>query len=384
MVQKTKPLAQIKGKKPPLKKDATGAGEPPTTTPAPGADEAAVRKQQQLVLNIFRDTFGAVLSAPDFAATLQAVKQALFDRDFARAFGDDHYLTVYAARYSPTRALCYASILGSIRHHLQPLFVVSSSSAAAGGQDPAASPAVPLLLKVVSIGGGAAETVAFASFLSQSQTPAPLAGDITLADSAAWGSVVASLTASIVVPPPLSKYASAAARAANAPLVAPALFAARFVAQDALALASDEGWDLILGPPAPVANPVLVTLLFTLNELFTSGGIGKTTAFLLGLTTTIPIGSLLLVVDSPGSYSEAALGADAKKRYPMRWLLDRILLGTRAEPVAGRRWAKLESHDSVWFRFATDVLDYPIPLENMRYQMHLYKAEDAIGPGDCE
>ena len=36
-------------------------------------------------------------------------------------------------------------------------------------------------------------------------------------------------------------------------------------------------------------------------------------------------------------------------------------------------WEKLESADSVWFRLA-EGLRYPIPLENMRYQMHLYRA----------
>ena len=36
-------------------------------------------------------------------------------------------------------------------------------------------------------------------------------------------------------------------------------------------------------------------------------------------------------------------------------------------------WEKLESADSVWFRLA-EGLRYPIQLENMRYQMHLYRA----------
>ncbi|RYC57749.1 hypothetical protein CHU98_g8463 [Xylaria longipes] len=43
------------------------------------------------------------------------------------------------------------------------------------------------------------------------------------------------------------------------------------------------------------------------------------------------------------------------------------------EEKDGIRWEKIESRDSVWFRVA-DGLRYPIPLENMRYQMHLYRA----------
>jgi len=56
------------------------------------------------------------------------------------------------------------------------------------------------------------------------------------------------------------------------------------------------------------------------------------------------------------------------KKYPMLWLLDKIL--SSAEDCA---WARLESHASIWFRLS-EKLDYPIPLEDMRYQMHLYRA----------
>jgi 25S rRNA (uracil2843-N3)-methyltransferase len=60
----------------------------------------------------------------------------------------------------------------------------------------------------------------------------------------------------------------------------------------------------------------------------------------------------------------------------MQWLLDRIMLGTQEEPVNGRRWKKLEGEESVWCRLG-EGLEYPIKLENMRYQIHLYKAEEA-------
>ncbi len=57
--------------------------------------------------------------------------------------------------------------------------------------------------------------------------------------------------------------------------------------------------------------------------------------------------------------------------------MDKILLATEDEPINGRRWVKLESQDSIWFRLA-DTLHYPIPLENTRYQMHLYRATEAV------
>lgn len=327
------------------------------------------KKEQQLILDVFRHAFQEVFSSPSFSATLQSVKQALFDRDFARAFGDPERLAVYAARWSPTRALCYASVLTGIKEQLE-----STASPAQGTDDSTENvlddsrPRLPEL-KVLSIGGGAAELVAFGAFLNQS--PPSLSGSITLLDSGPWATVVSQLTTSLTTPPPLSKYASPAAKLSNAAMVPASRFAPTFLQHDALALGR-ERLSALLGD-----SPLLVTVLFTLNELFTASGIGKTTAFLLDLTAAIPIGSLLLVVDSPGSYSETSVGKEAK-RYPMQWLLDRIILGTRREPVHGRRWAKLESHDSVWFRLAgADALDYPIPLENMRYQMHLYRAEDA-------
>ncbi|KAK6696965.1 hypothetical protein SNK05_013628 [Fusarium graminearum] len=114
-------------------------------------------------------------------------------------------------------------------------------------------------------------------------------------------------------------------------------------------------------------------MLFTLNELYTTAGIGKTTKFLKNLGQVLAPDSLVLVVDSPGSYSEAALGKE-KKKYPMQWLLDHTLIETE---TPGYSWEKLQSDDSTWFRLSED-LSYPIALEDMRYQMHLYRLQKPI------
>ncbi|KAH6636810.1 hypothetical protein F5144DRAFT_196256 [Chaetomium tenue] len=318
------------------------------------------RKQQQRVLDIFRHTFSETLTSSTLTTTLQSVKQALYDRDFGRAFGDPEHLEVYAARWSPTRALCYASVLDKIQEHLELL------------SDDGTAPTTDLQnlqhLKILSIGGGAAELVALGAFLSQN--PSSLSGSITLLDSGPWEAIVTKLTTALTTPPPVSKYASEAVKLSNAAMVDPSRLAAAFNQKDALTFDKDN-FPSLLG-----TTPLLVTILFTLNELFATSGIGKPTTFLLNLTATIPLGSLLLVVDSPGSYSETTVGKEAK-RYPMHWLLDEILLHTKPESLNGRRWVKIESHESVWFRLASEGLDYPIPLENMRYQMHLYRAEDA-------
>ncbi len=334
------------------------------------------RKHQQRVLDLFRNAFAGALTSSTLTTTLQSVKQALYERDFARAFGDPEHLAVYAARWSPTRALCYASVLEGIQEHLDQLLPLplDGTDSDDGDDDENNEEPTPTThgdntqtLKLVSIGGGAAEVVALGAFLSKQPS---LSGSMTLLDSGPWATVVSQLTTAITTPPPLSKYASEAIKLTNAALVPPDHFTTTFLHQDVLSL-SKTALTTLTG-----TTPLLITILFTLNELFTAGGIGKTTAFLLNLTAALPFGSLLLVVDSPGSYSEASIGKEAK-RYPMQWLLDRIMLGTRTEPVNGRRWRKVDAQESVWFRLASGGLDYPIPLEDMRYQMHLYKAEDA-------
>lgn len=342
----------------------------PTSDQQPPLQDTA---HQQKLLSIFQGAFDAVLSSGHFNATLQEVKAALFKREFDVAFGNEEFLEAYAARWSPTRTLCYASVLDGIGRHLEAL----RRRAANHHHHDDGSANVPRI-KVLAIGAAAAELVAFASYLSRQPAAAAhdadIAGAITLVDSAPWGRVVEKLRAALAAPPPLSKYASAALHAANAPINEPArLHEVVFQELDVLTL--DQAGLASLVSPGSEHPPVLVTLLFTLNELFTGGGVGKTTTFLLMLASTLPVGSLLLVVDSPGSYSETTVGKEAK-RYPMAWLLDKILTGTTEGENERERWEKVESKDSVWFRLGGE-LRYPIPLEDMRYQMHLYRK----GPG---
>ncbi|KAI1476282.1 hypothetical protein F4774DRAFT_420921 [Daldinia eschscholtzii] len=348
-----------KSSKPPPRASKSGAEPSPAEPSAVEPISAEEIKAQQRLLNVFSDTFRPILSDDEnFAAVLQKVKQALYNRDFEAAFGNELFLEVYAARWSPPRALCYAAVeFGRVSPTVEIEQPVPSSSA---------TTTPTTTLKMLAIGGGAAEIVAFAEFLRGAGDT--VSGDLTLLDTGPWGKVIEKLHAGLTTAPPLSKYASAAAKAANAALVAPAeRLRSTFVQQDALQLDNHKLAGL-LGRN----GPVLVTLLFTLNELYTSGGIKMTTAFLRTLSSVIPVGSLLLVVDSPGSYSEAAVGKEAK-RYPMQWLLDHTLLQADKLPPEGCRWEKIQSHDSIWFRLG-EGLRYPMDLQDMRYQMHLYRA----------
>lgn len=355
---------------------------------------------QQRLLSSFNAAFKPVLTSDTFPALLQEVKAALYARDFNAAFTSarPEALDAYAARWSPTRALGYAAVLLGIGEHLAADVhrdvvpgagdLADKPAGPSGGDgasgddnqdaprgkdvaspsaaDEASTTGAQKSIKMLSIGGGAAEIGAFAAYISQQEDPS-LTGTIASLDSAPWNKAVSELHGALTVPPPLPQYANAAARASNAAVVQPERLSSTFTQQDVI-LMTQQQLSQSLGD-----EPLLVTLLFTLNELYTTAGIGKTTSFLLNLTATIPHGSLLLVVDSPGSYSEAAVGKESKK-YPMQWLMDHTLLKkTEKDAVEGCRWEKLESHDSIWFRLA-DSLKYPISLENMRYQMHLYRA----------
>ncbi|TPX10783.1 uncharacterized protein E0L32_008352 [Thyridium curvatum] len=359
MAKKTQNTKSKTPRQGPVPQSSSGKA-PQQAEEAVSPQDAATRRQHAAILEVFRRVFGeTTLSADDFTTTLQEVKQALFNREFDKAFGNEKYLDVYAARWSPPRAMCYSSVLGGVETYLRD--ILQSQSAQAGEDDAARPP--PSRLRVLSIGGAAAELIAVGSFLAQLEN---VSGDVYLLDSGPWDSVVQKLYAGLTTPPPVSKYASEAARAAVSAIIPPSRLTSTFRQVDVLE-ADKEYMSKLLGADGSTAAPVLITVFFTLNELFTAGGIGKTTKFLMNLTAAVPSGSLLLVVDSPGSYSETVVGKQSRK-YPMHWLLDKVLTS-----VEDCEWTKLESHDSIWFRLPERV-DYPISLENMRYQMHLYRA----------
>lgn len=184
--------------------------------------------------------------------------------------------------------------------------------------------------------------------------------DARLVDIAEWEPISDKLGEAAVSMPVLSKYASAAVREANAPMVSKDEFGATCEQADVLE------WNS--GTVSQKAGTVdLVTIMFTLNELY-STSVPRTQTLLKNLTASMQAGSLLLVVDSPGSYSTVSINGTEKK-YPMQWLLDHTLLGSDPEEAA---WEKVQTDESKWFRLP-EGLQYPIELENMRYQLHLYR-----------
>jgi 25S rRNA (uracil2843-N3)-methyltransferase len=300
---------------------------------------------QQAILDQFRRTF-EIENAANLQRTVQEVKSHLYNRDFAKAFGEPHYLEAYALRWSASRALCYADILSrlSLIQEARPTALVQ-----------------PRACRAVCIGGGAgAEIVALASVIRIFDTKM----QVTALDVADWSAVLAKLQRTLVEDPHLSEFANEKVRKPNRALLDVGMMDFGFTRRDVLGLVNEELKEMMAGV-------TLCTIMFTLNELF-AASIAKTTALLLQLGEVMETGSNLLVVDSPGSYSEVQLGNDkGTKRYPMKWLLDHALM-----KVASGKWEKIKESDSTWFRL-DDRLTYPIDLENMRYQIHLYRRREA-------
>jgi 25S rRNA (uracil2843-N3)-methyltransferase len=329
---------------------------------------------QQLLLNIFRNSFAERLSS-DFGPLLQEVKGHLYNRDFMTAFGKNEYLEAYAARWSPSRALGYLDLIWEWRDELWS----DEEEEVEENQEVSKESAKSKSRKVVCLGGGAgAEIVALGSMqklmssMNSEEERSEVARkhiEVAAIDVADWSVVVENLAKQLTTAPTLNKYASAAAKAANVPLLNPEDISIQFKQQDVLQASVEE-------LSAQLADANLVTLLFTLNELY-STSMPLTQKFLLLLTSILQPGALLLVVDSPGSYSSVTLNG-AEKKYPMQWLLDHTLLKQANGNLNERgkeeivRWEKIKEDDSRWYRL-DERLRYPIELENMRMQVHLYR-----------
>lgn len=297
---------------------------------------------QQAILDHFRRAF-PFQDAANLKATIQEVKGHLFHRDFINAFGKPEYLSAYALRWSASRALCYADVFSRLD------ILAKKPPTIDDRHEQSVS-------KVVCIGGGGgAEIVALAAATHATDTRM----EVTAVDVADWSPTLEKVREALITPPPLSTYASEALRQTNRSMVEPERLRLKVVQQDILEC-KDEGLREVL------EGVGLCTIMFTLNEMFSSS-ISKTTALLLGLGEVMGLGTWLVVVDSPGSYSEVGLGKEQTKQYPMKWLLDHTLM-----KLAKGKWEKVMGDDSKWFRVADD-LKYHLDLENMRYQIHLYR-----------
>lgn len=368
---------------------------------------------QQLLLNVFKHALFSSLEAnrddaetsdegggggKDISTQIQQLKTHLYNRDFESAFADasPSLLRAYALRWSASRSLAYCGLFRS---------VVDCALDCGYGSDDGKED-----VGVLCIGGGAgAEIVALAGAwralqdeqksvkdtdellpigevenLSLDKATSPKQKKkkrrkmgITAIDIAEWSDVVSRLTAAIHSPDVFGT------KTCVAPLISGQeddSIDISFQKLDILSL-PEEGLKSLLH------RQRLISLMFTLNELFSSS-ISKTTQLLLRMTDLASPGTILMVVDSPGSYStlsfaksdssETQQQQQQQRQYPMKFLLDHTLLS-----VAEGSWEKVVSQDSRWFRKdANHKLHYNVELEggqgfirfeDMRFQIHVYR-----------
>lgn len=404
-----------KPKKPPSKKQPKTpkpAAEPPKPQDNDNDDDTLPLdlsplplRLQQLLLDTFKrallpsapNTPGSEGEILDLAPLIQRLKTHLYNRDFASAFTDagEDVLRAYALRWSAGRALGYAGVFRGVFAVLPRVDNGSGSSGSGGWHR----------RRIVCVGGGGgAEIGALAAVWrelagsgsgsgsrpeGQSEAEAEAGPEpglsVVAVDVADWAGVVRRLDASIHGADVAASASASAAlvHAGHAETGTQGGFRVGFRRADVLDL-SDGEMGAIFGAeagdepePAQEAeeeeSTALVTLMFTLNELF-STSMAKATGFLLRMTDSLQPGAVLLVVDSPGSYSTLRLGkgGEQERRYPMKFLLDHTLLS-----VARGKWERVFAQESRWWRRDATRLRYDVGpgagLEDMRFQIHVYR-----------
>ena len=406
-----------------------GGGEEREEEEKEEAEEEKLIASQQRLLHCFRDAFyisGSNVynnrnnednNKEALVEKIQKVKQHLYHREFDAAFGKAEFREVYALRWSAGRAIGYLRIFESVlgeelglklRAGVREKCDVGADGGEAGvcdvggcsdgdGTGGKEGPKDGNLRKIVCLGGGGgAELVALAGLLARcaskeedghlmmeeqhqsssvtdSSCDKSMRIDIKIVDIADWSSVIQQLYRTITSSQVLPAYASASKRAAavaTGPLVQATNLKVHFQQHDLLSNLDSSIME------ADVREAWLVTIMFTMNELC-HASFAKAHRLLSWLTAIARPGCQLLIVDSPGSYSSIRL-KEGERKYPMRFYLDYALLGYKGlhrndgEGPCLVAWKRLVSEESKWLRHS-GRLEYPIQLEDMRVQIHLYE-----------
>ncbi|KAK6458875.1 uncharacterized protein RJT20DRAFT_10138 [Scheffersomyces xylosifermentans] len=279
-------------------------------------------------LHLFKKCFEHILESPDLQEQIQIVKGDLYNRDYIAAFNSDDKRFAYASRWTPARALAYTSLFSSLPA-IQRLM-----------EDPEKE------IKTLCIGGGASsELVALASVfcrLKEYNSKSNSSLTVNIIDIADWTKVVGGISDHIK----------------NNWIYNPEKFITNYIHGDVLDVNSN-GIDY--------SSLDLITLLFTTNELFTEKR-QETIRLLQTLNKTCKRGSLLLIAESAGSYSNITIGT---KKFPVQFLIDMILVGKQGSDDG--EWEIVDQTESIWYRINPKEVHYPMKLENMRFFYRLYR-----------
>ena len=275
------------------------------------------------------------------------MKGHLFNKEYAEAFGSkEEYRRAYLARYGPSRALVYRKIF----REMDPVRNVLS-----GGKEGEVK-------NVVCLGGGAgSEVVALASLLSRFIGAEEGKGSskvvVTAVDNCDWGAILSELETGM-----LEDFAGLAATPTT-----PARFSVDFVQTDVLTSYNSPS----TSPIVNYATANLITILFTISELFLQSR-PATVSLLNHMTASTIPGTLLLIVES-ASLAEIAIGTSGRT-YPLGTLLDHTLCADKGLKGGDAKWRCIEEEESVWYRMPEDAQEhYPLKLENTRVMIRMFK-----------
>ncbi|AET37735.1 25S rRNA (uracil2843-N3)-methyltransferase Ecym_1512 [Eremothecium cymbalariae DBVPG len=319
----------------------------------------------QQILDLFKVVFKQELYESDeqqLSNEIQIVKSDLYNRDYISAFNTASKRAAYCCRWSPSRAVAYASLFATLTPVAD--ILAGSNFAAANVKSSAVgrchstsfgSQPEDLTNNILCIGGGAGgELVALVSaftlsrdFNSKFQKKIPCSNQnrlsITLVDISNWEDIIQRLNDSIN-----TNWLHEQSKFLNVEF---------------------KNDDILKIPLADLQLPRLdlITSLFTTNELFLENRVSAVRLFQ-KLNTHCTSGCLLLIVESAGSYSHITIGS---RRFPIQFLIDTLLLGKPGEQEKGN-WELLSKDDSLWYRGDAN-LSYPMKLENMRVFYRLYR-----------
>lgn len=194
------------------------------------------------------------------------------------------------------------------------------------------------MTRALCIGGGAGSEILALASLAKELSDSNAKMQVTTVDCADWASILDEMGQLVSTRWNLSSEA----------------FSNAFKHQDIL----DTYEDL------PFAEQHLVTCLFTTNELFAASRV-KTMALLAHLSQVCQTGTLLVVAESTGTYSEIQMGAHT---YPLELVLDMTLAGKN------KAWTPLQSEQSRWYRVPeASKKKYGLQIENTHMMVRVYR-----------
>lgn len=266
-----------------------------------------------------------------------------------KAFGSKEiYREAYAARWVPSRVLIYRKVLRESGEIKEALLRSKEGE----------------VRKVICLGGGAgSEVIAIGSLLSKvSEETWERKGrvEVVAVDNCDWSVV-------------LKKQEDAMLDGWSA---LEGKFSVKFLQADILAFPtpSTEASTSTISPVEPIIpyhEATLITLLFTISELFLQSRL-TTLKLLAHITAQSKRNTLLLVVES-ASLGQIPIGTSGRS-HALSTLLDYTLSEDKGSGGGAAKWEKVREEESVWYRMPEGAASaYPLKLENSRVVIRLYR-----------